>query len=298
MLRLTANGYAIMTSYISFLIVFGGFVQTITLIVLLRSADLKTKSLTPYLINVVAANSVMIIGSFPSTLASSIANRWIFNDLLCRLVGFFGGIAAVAMIATMTCITIKIHHTITKQIGNNKLVKSKQDRTHFKVIGAIWIYAFLAMLPPTAGWTRMIVESADTNCAPDWIAEGTADLVYILILTFMAYIIPVGVAVIYIWRINNALSGHVRLMAQITNAQRQIKSFKNISKMAALAILAFTIAWLPYCLYVLICAFGGKEEVFNAETSVIACLVAKSSILYNSFVYALVNPRYSKSYIV
>lgn len=293
MFRLTATGYAMMASFISFLIIFGGFVQTITLTILLRSPDLKSKSLTPYLINVVVANSVMILGSFPSTLASSIANRWIFNDHICRLVGFLGGIAAVAMIATMTCITIKIYSTLTVQFGNNKLMSAvKQDRTHLKVIVGIWIYSAISMLPPTAGWTRMIIESADTNCAPDWTAEGTAELVYILVLTCLAYIIPVGIAVVYIWRINNALSAHVRLMAQILSAQRQIKEFRNITKMASLAIIAFTITWLPYCLYVLVCAFGGGEKVFNAETSVIACLVAKSSILYNPCVYAFVNPRY------
>ncbi|XP_031557359.1 blue-sensitive opsin-like [Actinia tenebrosa] len=298
MLRLTATGYAMMTSFITFLIVFGGFIQSITLFILLRTPDLKSKSLTPYLINVVVANSVMILGSFPSTLASSIANRWIFNDLVCRLVGFFGGIAAIAMIATMTCITIKIYSTLTIQFGNNKLsFAANKDRTHLKIIAGIWIYSVLSMLPPTAGWTRMIIESADTNCAPDWMAESTAELVYILILTCMAYIIPVSIAVVYIWRINNALSAHVKLMAQMLSAQRQIKDFRNITKMAALAIVAFTITWLPYCLYVLICAFGEGEKIFNAETSVIACLGAKSSILYNPCVYAFVNPRFRASFM-
>lgn len=292
MFRLTATGYAMMATFISFLIILGGFIQTVTLIILLRTPDLKSKTLTPYLINVVVANSVMILGSFPSTLASSIANRWIFNDHVCRLVGFLGGIAAVAMIATMTCITIKIYNTLTLQFGKNKLVSAaKQDRTHLKVIAGIWIYSALSMLPPTAGWTRMIVEIADTNCAPDWMAESTAELVYILALTCIAYIIPVGVAIFYIWRINKALSAHVKLMAQILSAQRQIRDFRIITKMAGLAIVAFTVAWLPYCLYVLICAFGEGERIFNAETSVIACVVAKSSILYNPFVYALVNPR-------
>ena len=90
-----------------FLILFGGFIQIVTFLVLIRSNDLKSKSLTPYLINVVAANMVMIVGSFPSTLASAIANQWAFNEVVCRVVGFLGGIAAISMIATMTCITAK-----------------------------------------------------------------------------------------------------------------------------------------------------------------------------------------------
>ena len=85
-------------------------------------------------------------------------------------------------------------------------------------------------------------------------------------------------------------------MAQILSAQRQIQDFRNITKMASLAIIAFTTTWLPYCVYVFICAFGGGNNIFDGEAGVIACLVANSSILYNPFVYALVNPRYSSHF--
>ena len=67
--------------------------------------------------------------------------------------------------------------------------------------------------------------------------------------------------------------------------------FASISKMAGLAIVAFTITWLPYCAYALVSAFGGSHLI-DTNTGLIACLVAKSSILYNPFIYALVNPRY------
>lgn len=291
--RLTAFGYNLIACYMIFLIIFGGIAQVVTLIVLVRSKDLKTKSLTPYLINVVIANTIMVVGSFPSTFASAIANRWLFDDVMCRIVGFLGGIAAVGMIASMACITVKIHSTITaRSASQSQMIPVKKNKypTYLKVIVSIWIYSVFSMLPPTAGWTSMIKESADLNCAPNWKTEGTADLVYILTLTSMAYIIPVTISSYYHWKINKAINSHLKTVARFSSAQRQLDGFRNISKMAGLAILAFTVTWLPYCVYVLISAFGGSKLI-DANTSVIACLVAKSSILYNPFIYALVNPR-------
>ncbi|KXJ28967.1 Melanopsin [Exaiptasia diaphana] len=64
--------------------------------------------------------------------------------------------------------------------------------------------------------------------------------------------------------------------------------------MAGLAIVAFTIAWLPYCVYVFITAFGGSHLI-DTRTELIAALVAKSSTLYSPFIYALVNPRFRAS---
>lgn len=242
---LTPTEYHLIAGYMVFLIIFGGFLQLVTLLVLIRSNDLKAKSLTPYLINVVAANSVMVVGSFPSTLASAIANRWVFNENICRIVGFLGGIAAVSMIATMASITVKIYYTVTSR-GVKQLTNAKKNAgfTHIKIILAIWIYSTFSMLPPTAGWTSMITESADMNCAPNWNAESTPDLIYILSLTAVAYILPVSVASCYHFKINKAINAHLQTVARFSSAQRQLEGFRNISKMAGLAIVAFTITWL------------------------------------------------------
>nr|AXN75746.1 opsin [Exaiptasia diaphana] len=289
--RLTPTGYQLISTYICFLILAGGFIQIVTFLVLIRSTDLKTKSLTPYLINVVAANMVMIVGSFPSTLASSIANEWAFtDDLVCRIVGFLGGIAAISMIATMTCITVKIYNTLVSR-GLKKRLKGDQNLTQYKIISLVWLYSILGMLPPLAGWTRTIKEAADMSCAPNWNAESTPDLVYILLLTFISYVIPVSIASVYHWKINKAINEHLKTVSRFSSAQRQLEGFRSISKMAGLAIVAFTITWLPYCVYALISAFGGSHLI-DTKTGLIACLVAKSSILYNPFIYALVNPRF------
>ncbi|XP_032242267.1 rhodopsin [Nematostella vectensis] len=294
-MQLTPYGYNLLAGFIFFLILFGCFLQGITLLILLKKEN-QQKSLTPYLLNIVAANTFMILGSFPTTLVSSFARGWAFNDAVCKFIGFVGGCAATSMIASMLCITITIHRTIAKQNVTNHILHQPPNKTQLKIIIGVWMYSAVIMLPPVTGLTEMKLEAADTNCAPNWSPDTPGDLAYILILCVTAYFIPVGASLFYYLQIRKALSAHMALAIPVASIQAQLRRFQNITYMTAVAIAAFTITWLPYAVYVLIAAFGGSH-LFDAVMSVVPAMVAKMSILYNPFVYALVNPRFRKSII-
>jgi hypothetical protein len=287
--HLTPDGYIAVASYLAFLLVTGCIAQAITIKVLFLKENRK-KHLTPYLVNIVVANIMVILGSFPTTFVSSLKNRWVFNDAVCRLNGLLTGIGCIAMMATMTCITTKIHSLVRHQNVVINQIHMPQDRSYVKNLTAIWTYSLVAMAPPIVGLTDMELEAADTNCVPVWSPKRVPDKIYIIILTIVAYVIPVVVSLMYLWKTRLTLSKHISIMND-RFLNLRFGSFKNIYRMSAVAVFVFTFAWLPYGVYVLISLFSG-ENIFSVELTMVPVLTAKTSVIVNPFIYAIVIPRY------
>lgn len=288
--RLTKNGYTAVACYLGFLLSAGTVVQIITTKVLLLKGNGK-QQLTPYLLNIVVSNTLVILGSFPTTFISSLRNGWYFSDAICRLSGLLAGIGCIAMIATMACITVRVHYLVKNQNAvANHIVNKPERKIYIKVLAAIWIYSFLVMLPPLVGWTGMVLEAAETNCVPDWSPEKVPDKIYIVFLLFFAYVLPVGFSFYYFWKTKKRLSGHINDMnQQFVNIR--LGSLKSVYQMSAVAVFVFSLAWLPYGLCVVISLCTSKN-FFSPGATMIPALVAKTSVIINPFIYALVLPRY------
>lgn len=288
--RLSKNGYTAVASYLGFLLSVGAGVQIITTKVLLLKGNNK-QQLTPYLLNIVVANTLVILGSFPTTFIASLQNGWYFSEAICRLSGLLAGIGCIAMIATMASITIKVHYLVRHQnaIVNRIIINNTQKRSYIKVLAAIWSYSLIVMLPPVAGWTEMVLEAAETNCVPDWAPEKVSNKIYIMCLFLLAYVVPVGFSFCFLWKTKNKLSSHIHDMSQ-QFANMRYGSLKSIYKMSAVAVIAFSLAWLPYGVFVIISLCSGKN-IFSAGSATIPALTAKTSVVINPFIYALMLPR-------
>ncbi|XP_031561410.1 rhodopsin-like [Actinia tenebrosa] len=290
---LSPTGYAFVTCYLGILLVAGVISQIITIKVLLVK-DNRNKHLTPYLLNIVASNAIIILGSFPTTFLSSLNNGWYFGDAVCRLDGLLTGIGFTAMIATMTYITIKIYLIAKNQyLVINAETPVQCGRPYMKILIAIWVYSIIAIMPPVVGLTNMVLEAAKTNCVPDWAPKRVPDKIYIVGLTLVAYVLPVSVSFVYLWKTRLIISLHINLMND-RFMNLKLGNLKNIYRMSAFAVSFFAIAWLPYGLYVFISVISGKED-FGVEATLVPALTAKSSVVVNPFIYAVVLPKFRHS---
>lgn len=284
--NLSSAGYTAVACYLGFLLIAGIISQTITVKVLLLK-KIRNKHLTPYLLNIVASNAIVILGSFPTTFLSSLRNGWYFSDAVCRLNGLLTGIGCIAMIATMACITLKIY-----SIAKNKtqMTSAQRGRPYIKILVAIWVYSVVVILPPIVGLTDMKIEAAKTNCVPNWTPEGTLEKIYIVGLTILAYVLPVSVSFVYVWKTRLALSVHINLMQNYFMNLR-LGYLKNVYRMSAFALVFFAVVWLPYGVYVFVSVISGKN-LFGLEATLVPALTAKTSVIINPFVYAIALPRY------
>lgn len=64
--------------------------------------------------------------------------------------------------------------------------------------------------------------------------------------------------------------------------------------MTSLSIAAFLISWLPYCLVSMAALINGRHVLSSGEAE-IPELMAKTSVIYNPFVYAFTNGTYRAS---
>lgn len=291
--RLSPTGYTAVACYLGFLLVAGIISQTITIKVLLLKEN-RNKHLTPYLLNIVASNALVILGSFPTTFLSSLNNGWYFSHAVCRLNGLLTGMGCIAMIATMTYITVKIyfiaeHHSPVV----NPVNSARNGRPYIKILIAIWVYSIIAILPPIVGLTDMALAAARTNCVPDWAPKRVPEKIYIVGLTVMAYVLPVSVSFVFLWKTRLALSLHINLMNDRFMNLR-LGNLKNIYRMSASALFFFSIVWLPYGVYVFVSVISGGN-IFGVEATMVPALTAKTSVVINPFIYAIVLPRYESN---
>jgi hypothetical protein len=214
-------------------------------------------------------------------------NGWIFSDKICVLVGFCSGLGAISMIATMAIITVKIHSLVKyKPFNGNRI---KRDDSYGKVLFGVWVYSCCAMLPPVTGTTEMIIQGAGTNCVPNWSPKSTSGRVYVTFLLSLAYIIPVSVSSVYLIRTRKELTSNINEI-NFCFLNLCFRNLKNINKMCVLAVIFFSLTWLPYAVLVVVCVFG-KKHLITAEIEMSPLLLAKLSAIINPFIYAIVNPR-------
>lgn len=288
--QLTPISYNAVAAYLGFLLFVGCFAQIVTLRILLKK-EYRGKCLTRYLINIVAANSLVILGSFPTSFASTLKHGWPFNETLCHMNGFLAGVGCIAMLSTMTCVCLTIWTKAVCHETFNQVVQLVTRDHSWKAITGVWLYSTGLMLPPAIGITNMKKEAAGTNCVPDWSPQRFQDKIYIIVLTIGALVLPFTISVFALYKIRKTLRGHIGVISGIV-PHFKLKHFKNIYRMSALSVTAFTLEWLPYAIFVLVSLVCGDERFSsNPGLTMVPALIAKTSVIVNPFIYACVIPR-------
>lgn len=284
--RLSSNGYKAVSIFSGFLFVAGSCTQLITLVILLKR-EYRKNILTPFFLSIIVSNFLLLYGSLPTTFVSSLKKGWIFNDKICHLVGFLSGTGSISMIATMAVITVKIYLLVkNKTFAGNQI---KPDNSQGKVLVGVWLYSICAMLPPLTGITEMSIEGSGTNCVPQWSPKKTSGRIYIAFLLSMAYIIPVSVSAIYLAIVRKKVHHNINATNYYFH-NLCFRNLRNINKMCIFAVIFFSVSWLPYAIVVIICMFG-KKSFITPEMEMVPTLLAKTSAVFNPFIYAAVNPR-------
>ena len=67
-----------------------------------------------------------------------------------------------------------------------------------------------------------------------------------------------------------------------------------LARLTAVAVAAFMLSWSPYCLVSLISIFKGDHLLSPGEAEVPE-LMAKASVIYNPFVYSIMNRRFRRT---
>ncbi|KAK1133278.1 hypothetical protein K0M31_011094 [Melipona bicolor] len=161
---------------------------------------------------------------------------------------------------------------------------------HAKILGFfVWIYALCLSLPPLFGWGSYSPEAGNVSCSVSWEVHDpvTKSESYIGFLFILGLIIPVLV-------ISSSYAAIILTLRRVrkragASGRREAK----ITKMVALMITAFLLAWSPYAALAIAAQYFDVKP--SASVAVLPALLAKSSICYNPIIYAGLNSQFSRS---
>ena len=167
-----------------------GLIGNFLTILVLCQPQHRQKSLTPFLLNLAAADLVVCLLGY--TVSGSHQVMWSESPLQdtsrCSWIAFinaFTGFAAIGTLATMSVLT---HRNLTQQ------VLASADRLSARSVAAmlavIWLYAFVLAVPPAFGWNRFVTVESGISCHPDWTSREGHDVAYIGFLLVFGFFIP------------------------------------------------------------------------------------------------------------
>lgn len=275
---------------ICLLFVIGIALQVLNLYSLFHREN-RQKELAPYLLSIAFANFVFLVSSYPSTFLSALSYRWIFGTWFCVTEGFLAGMSAISMICLLTVMVVKTSKAITKVSHVNRI--STRYRSYKKDITFVWLFSVGIMLPPMLGLTTMSLEGGGTNCAPNWKPTNSRDIIYAIILTLVAFVIPVIISMVFLAKIYRSLSRHKEMckISILALKNRHIVNYGSVSKMVGASIFIYVLLWTPYSVGVLVSILSGNDRLLDGDISLFPTLFAKSSAVFSPVVYFTFNVR-------
>ncbi|KAG4065833.1 hypothetical protein HA402_012511 [Bradysia odoriphaga] len=217
-----------------------------------KSADMRRLT-THFIINLAAADLLVLIFCLPFTLAANIFPAWIFGAVFCKLVSYLQGVSVSASVNAMMFVAVDRYMAIS-----SPLVPKKSKRYYLKAVLAVWITALTINLPWLYVFELETVENGSNIeiCTEIWPSPTHEKLFFIIANVLMFYLGPlvvISICYILIWQ-----SVRRRNVPGEYNDQRSVincinKSRLKVAKMVFVIILTFAVSWFPlYCVFVIV----------------------------------------------
>ncbi|CAH8467726.1 unnamed protein product [Dicrocoelium dendriticum] len=170
------------------------------------------------------------------------------------------------------------------------------------MVGIVWLWALTWSSPPLFGFGRYIAEGFHTSCTFDYISTDMRNLLFNAGMYIFGFSVPVFLIIFCYCQIVRTVrhSEHqLRTIANQLDVEGGSKSLKmtnrksdiEATKTAILLVIFFLAAWTPYAVVCLMTLIGWMENLtpFGSEIPV---LFAKTSAVYNPFIYAIRHPKF------
>lgn len=272
-------GAAIALGFIGF---FGFTANLLVAIVIVKDAQILWTPVNVILFNLVFGDFLVSIFGNPVAMVSAATGGWYWGYKMCLWYAWFMSTLGFASIGNLTVMAVERWLLVARPM------QALSIRHAVILASFVWIYALCLSLPPLFGWGSYGPEAGNVSCSVSWEVHDpvTKSEAYIGFLFVLGLIVPVFTIV----------SSYVAIILTLKKVRKRAgasgRREAKITKMVALMITAFLLAWSPYA------ALAIAAQYFNAKPSatvaVLPALLAKSSICYNPIIYAGLNNQFSR----
>ncbi|XP_076238187.1 pinopsin isoform X2 [Calliopsis andreniformis] len=262
---------------------FGFTMNLLVAIVIVKDAQTLWTPVNVILVNLVVGDFLVAAFGNPVAMVSAITGGWYWGYKVCLWYAWFMSTLGFASIGNLTVMAVERWLLVARPMRALSI-------RHAVILGFfVWVYALCLSLPPLFGWGSYGPEAGNVSCSVNWEVHDpvTKSESYIGFLFIMGLVIPV----IVISTSYGAIILTLRKVRKRAGARGRREG--KVTKMVALMITAFLLAWSPYA------ALALAAQYFDAQPSpsvaVLPALLAKSSICYNPIIYAALNSQFPRS---
>ncbi|XP_078033903.1 rhodopsin [Augochlora pura] len=262
---------------------FGFTMNLLVVVVISKDAQNLWTPVNVILVNLVFGDFLVAALGNPVAMVSAITGGWYWGYQVCLWYACFMSTLGFASIGNLTVMAVERWLLVAKP------TKVLSIRTALILGLLVWIYAFCLSLPPLVGWGSYGPEAANVSCSVSWEVhdEVTKSASYIGYIFIFGLAIPV----IIISTSYLAIVATLRKVRKRAGARGRREA--KITKMVALMITAFLLAWSPYAALALAVQYFDTKP--SPSVAVLPALLAKSSICYNPIIYAGLNSQFPRS---
>ncbi|KAK6488591.1 opsin-5-like [Huso huso] len=245
-----------------------------------KSSRLKPPELLS--VNLAVTDLGMAVSIYPLAISSAFNHSWLGGDISCIYYGLLGLFFGVASIMTLTVMAVvRLILTSTLQITANKINKREIQLA----IVCIWLYALVWAILPICGCGKYGPEPFGISCTINWSEERN--------FKKSAFIIPFSVLCVILPTLTliscySAIAWkHHKAYQASKNNERILNSNtleKKLTLMAVMVTAGFLSCWAPYAVISFWSIYNSSDNI-PPEISVLPCLLAKSSTVYNPLIY-------------
>ncbi|XP_041485588.1 rhodopsin, GQ-coupled-like [Lytechinus variegatus] len=319
------NPFLLIGGYLLVVVVLGTMGNVTVIYTFLRVKKLHSPT-NLLIVNLSASDLLVATTGTPLSMISNFYGRWIFGSHTCAFYGFVNYYCGCISLNSLAAISVFRYIIVVRgNVQNQRLTL----RSSVYAIGIIHLYTMIFSTPPLYGWNRFVLAGFHTGCDIDFHTKTPLFISYICYMFFFLFFLPLGLISWSYFKIYQRVSQHsdsmrrtfthvaketssdekrvwleqmknTKLLHQPVKLLRLKPKFKprfhqrRTASTILITIAVFLISWLPYCivsLWILI----GDENSISQLSATIPSLFAKSSVMYNPLIYAVMNSRFRKA---
>ena len=273
--------------------VLGVFGNCLVCFVVFRKKNMRNVT-NFFIVNLALADILLCVIAVPFTPIYFVMKRWVFGQVLCKLLPMAQGVSVYISSLTLTSIAVDRYFVILFPFRRRLAV-----RRCYCIIISIWLFSIIVTLPYGLYMDEVLLAGV-LYCEEFWPSE-TIRRIFGGCTAAMQFLIPF-VVILYCYvriscRMNErAMSKPGSRSAQREEADRDKK--KRMNRMLIAMVAIFACLWFPLNIVNLIGDYhvqAGTWKYFNMCFFITHCL-AMSSTCYNPFLYAWLNDSFRKEF--
>ncbi|XP_036941379.1 opsin 8, group member c [Acanthopagrus latus] len=243
-------------------------------------------------VNLAVVDFFCCICFYPLSILSSFHHAWLGENVTCVYYGLGCYIFGLCGMFTITAISIirylKTCYSLVYAVW--------LEGANMRIACAVWLVAAVWSSFPLFGWGEYVPEPYGLSCTIAWRGYHTSakDAFYVICSFACFTLVPVVLIVVSQCRIIYKVSRFSDSLSArgIRNNLRYAE--KRLSMMFFCISLGFVIAWAPYAVVSFLFIFHKEHHYMAPEGFVFPALFAKSSHIYNPFIYFYFNKTFQR----